>query len=592
MERPNMEERNTESNRSELVVDEVASKFFLYTSQTKPTDIPKATLTHLRVDSSVREIPIEAFANCYALVHVQLPVTLTRIGDVAFGSCRELKCVQFVAEEGSLETSSTNEDSEEGTIMFPETLLQVGEAAFQFCDHLRKVIVCSASTQLCLGAFRGCCGLRSAELPDGLQVIEQEVFSACESLSLVNMPSSLIEIGAYALSGCSIETLHIPPTVATIGEGAFSWCSRLKHIKLPPTLERIEKCMLAGCEGLEYIEIPPTVAFIGQCAFVKCESLSHLRIPPSLDRMTHWALEKCGNLLSIELPEGLLIKEEFVDRGISCPSLVNLAIPPTEDFEFTSDVLYNFSKLGSIADNDADLLRKLKHRFDNCPLNKLCYYQSYYSSEEAMVQLRCLMDENPLAASTQVDDFGMSPLHILSLSQTPNVDMLVAVMKGGGPNDIIYGRDSFGSTPMDYLCLNRMPKSSEVIRTVLLTRFDELLGLDRSWKSDMWQAVDEALAVDWSSRRREVVGTYLKLANYEREEMLSFLLELCLWKLKIDEVSSTEQTVDRNSCRINSGASIVIPQVLSFLDRLDVEDYRSLQDDHPQVVQGRPFVAR
>eukprot|EP00980_Cylindrotheca_fusiformis_P016780 scaffold5055_cov91-Cylindrotheca_fusiformis.AAC.2 len=165
-------------------------------------------------------------------------------------------------------------------------------------------------------------------------------------------------------------------------------------------------------------------------------------------------------------------------------------------------------KLDSLAFNEADLFRKLKHRFDNSPLNQLCYYQSYHSSEDAMAQLRRLMDEDPLAATTQGDEFGLTPLHILSLSQTPNLDMLLTVLKAGPFDHMIYGRDSFGCTPMDYLCLNRSQ--------ILQTRFDKQLGsLDGSWKSDMLHSVDEALLVDWSSRMREVVAIYLKLANYD-----------------------------------------------------------------------------
>eukprot|EP00980_Cylindrotheca_fusiformis_P023257 scaffold10301_cov149-Cylindrotheca_fusiformis.AAC.1 len=71
----------------------------------------------------------------------------------------------------------------------------------------------------------------------------------------------------------------------------------------------------------------------------------------------------------------------------------------------------------------------------------------------------------------------------------------------------------------------------------------------------MLQAIDTALAVDFSSRRREIVATYLKLAKYERKVIFS-LMELRLWK---------------NS----GGASVVIPNVLLFLESLDVADYFS-----------------
>eukprot|EP00980_Cylindrotheca_fusiformis_P006813 scaffold1426_cov83-Cylindrotheca_fusiformis.AAC.15 len=114
-----------------------------------------------------------------------------------------------------------------------------------------------------------------------------------------------------------------------------------------------------------------------------------------------------------------------------------------------------FETLGSVVDGYDDLVvRKLKHRFDGSPLNKLCYYHSYHSSDDSIMQLQSLMDDNPFAATTEVDEFGLTPLHTLTLSQTPNVDMLLALMKEGHLDDIMHSRDSFGSTPFDYLCLN------------------------------------------------------------------------------------------------------------------------------------------
>eukprot|EP00980_Cylindrotheca_fusiformis_P024851 scaffold12602_cov105-Cylindrotheca_fusiformis.AAC.2 len=204
-----------------------------------------------------------------------------------------------------------------------------------------------------------------------------------------------------------------------------------------------------------------------------------------------------------------------------------------------------------------------------------------------MVQLRSLMEQgDPVAATTQVDEFGMTPLHVLSLSQSPNVDMLLALMNEGGVDHIIHGADSFGATPMDYLCLNRAPNSTEVIRRVLQTRFDYWLGfLDRSSKSDtMRQAVEEALVVDWPSRRREIGRVYFELANYEQRMKILSLLELNLWKIKIEEVRSKEQTIaNRKSCRINNGASIVLPHVLPFLDKLNMEDYVGSSPDQSSV---------
>jgi hypothetical protein len=111
----------------------------------------------------------------------------------------------------------------------------------------------------------------------------------------------------------------------------------------------------------------------------------------------------------------------------------------------------------------------------------------------------------------------------------------------------------------------------------------------------MVDAMDEALAVEWASRSREIRLLYFKLATYERLESVS-LLELALWKVKIDSCKAAYDTdhergeasshpnsprldkahldgVDRQSCRINSGADVVISIVLPFLDKVCREDY-------------------
>eukprot|EP00980_Cylindrotheca_fusiformis_P015345 scaffold4298_cov55-Cylindrotheca_fusiformis.AAC.1 len=497
-EHPNIMDETARKRKSSEMIEEQgrdASKFFVYTSETKDENIPKETLTHLQVDSSVTEIPDKAFRNCGALEHVKLPESLTRIGKFAFERCIRLKLVQFASNNDSCVALSNHPDFDEGTIVFPETLLQIDNNAFRYCHSLRKVMFCSVSTKRGEGVFRFCRGLLSVELPEGLQVIEKWLFSDCESLTTVKIPSSVVKVAEFAFfrcsllpsvdlpqglleigvlsfaECCSIETLLIPATVSSIGESAFLGCTGLTYITLPPTLETIEARMLNRCGRLEYIDIPSTVSFIGVRAFYNCDSLSHIRIPPSVVKIAPNAFLGCRSLISVELPEGILIGIDDDDgvRGIPDGErffvFVNLAMPKLpEDDEVVSGFLYNDSRLGSVFDDEADLVHALKHRFANSPLNKLCYYQSYHASEDAMVHLRLLMDDDPLAATNQTDEFGMTPLHVLSLAQTPNIDMLLAVMNAGKADHLVLSRDSFGFTPLDYLCLNRMPNSIEVIR--------------------------------------------------------------------------------------------------------------------------------
>jgi hypothetical protein len=322
--------------------------------------------------------------------------------------------------------------------------------------------------------------------------------------------------------------------------------------------------------------------------------LTHARIPSSVTRIERDVFANCTRLISLELPEGLGTIN--LDGAYYCSSLVNLVIPSEQDHEqpYDDDLFMETLKLRHVASNFDDLFTKLQHRFDDLPVHRLCYYQSYYPLMEAMKNLRQSMYADP-AAGNKMDAFGMTPFHILALSQTPNLSLFQELMKVYKV-DTIRTKDKFGSNPIDYLCTNHIPASATVIQSLLQTSFAERvrwLGLVR-WKSGMLDAMDEALAVEWASRRREIRLLYFKLATYERLESVS-LLELALWKVKIDSCKAAYDTdhergeecrskrprldrshldcVDRQSCRIKSGADVVISNVLPFLDEVCREDY-------------------
>eukprot|EP00980_Cylindrotheca_fusiformis_P021283 scaffold8194_cov118-Cylindrotheca_fusiformis.AAC.14 len=410
---------------------------------------------------------------------------------------------------------------------------------------VRRVKVAENIKKIPVGAFKRHLHLEEVTISSSVQVIGKEAFSGCWNLKSI------------LYQGIEKEEVGIPSNVKVIDDFAFSGCSRLE---------------LVLNEGLERI---------GEHAFSCCESLSNVRIPQSVSTLGTDAF-LCSNLISIELPEECSFTFDL--RGCICLSSLagRISIYFYDGDQEEEDIEESFrsTKLGCLVDNEADLIRRLNHRFHNSPLNKLCYYQSYHSYENAMAQLRSLMEDDPLAATTQVDEFGMTPLHILSLSQTLNVDMLLAVMQAGQLDHIIFCKDSFESTPMDYLCLNGrfestpmdylclngMTNSTEVVRKVLLKRFEELLGLDRSLKSELLQAIDEALKVDWQSRRREIVSVYLKLANFERNEIVS-VIESFLWKTK--EQIREGRAVKKSKVTLSDE----IKHVLSFCDNLDVEAY-------------------
>jgi hypothetical protein len=585
--------------------------------------------TIYKLPSTLRKIHKGAFKCCWNLDSIEFPEGLQVIGDSAFAECSYFRRIKIPSAHVVIGELAFSHCSRLVSVELPEGLQVIGKAWFRGCTSLTTVNVPSSVIEIQDGAFLECASLTSLALSEGLQSIRPGAFATCTSLATLHIPSTVYKIGFGVFRDCTgLRSVTLPDALKTIEDELFLNCPSLTHIEIPPNITKIGECAFRDCESLKYLEIPSSVVIIGLRAFqgcrqltsvhllgnnlhtieegtfYECSSLTHARIPSSVKRIESGAFADCTRLISLELPEGLkgIDFEHDLEENPSmycCESLVNLVIPSEQDFGQSDDVHYECMqglKLRHVARNFDDLVSKLQHRFDDLPVHILCYYQSYYPLTEAMEKLRQSMDVDP-AACTKVDAFGMTPFHILALSQTPNLSLFQELMKVYKV-DIIRTRDKFGSTAIDYLCMNHIPASAMVIQTFLPTLVAERvrwLGLVR-WKADMVDTMDEALVTEFSSRRSAIRMLCFKLATYERMESVS-LLELALWKVKIDSCKAASDTdnerdgesgfkwprldrshldvVHRQSCRIKSGADVAISNVLPFLDKVCREDYIS-----------------
>lgn len=247
-------------------------------------------------------------------------------------------------------------------------------------------------------------------------------------------------------------------------------------------------------------------------------------------------------------------------------------------------------KLLKVFPDHDDLVNALKHRFKGLPIHDMCYYQSYHPTDQVLANLHQIKNSDA-AAGYKTDSFGMTPFHILALSAKPNLDLFQALYELY-PVDLINGNDKWGRTTLDYLCMNIRPNSNAFTKAILdlsLARRLKHLGLER-WRSAIENQIDVLLNDESSSRTSELDTLLTILAKQERLEVTS-LLELVVWKLKIDDVvlslsddagnenirkrarvdesasfsPSRMSFADRGRLRFNCKADIVIPNVLSFL---------------------------
>eukprot|EP00526_Cylindrotheca_closterium_P005946 CAMPEP_0113623624 /NCGR_PEP_ID=MMETSP0017_2-20120614/12157_1 /TAXON_ID=2856 /ORGANISM="Cylindrotheca closterium" /LENGTH=566 /DNA_ID=CAMNT_0000533587 /DNA_START=62 /DNA_END=1762 /DNA_ORIENTATION=+ /assembly_acc=CAM_ASM_000147 len=541
---------------------------FVVTTATTKEQVPKDVRV-ARVDGSVRILPDDLFKDCFSLEEVIFEEGVHCIGRRAFWYCIALAKVKL-----------------------PSTLREILNAAFSGCESL-----CSIDFPLGLKvigdhAFSKA-GLRHLGVPDTVETIGNHALRECLQLQSIVLPRGLVMIAAELFYNChQLRQIQIPSTVELIGIRAFFGCSTLQSLDLSHCIHcvAIYREAFTGCEKLSVIDLPPNLESIpsGGLLFTDCKMLTHIRMPPNVasngnKNRRFVSLSQlcatCSSLVSLELPEGLepttLVPNRW-RRGISdCSSLVNLYMPLSHQDVIDSDNGGPFPdnfELAKVATDWCELVAQLQQRFDGLPLHRLCYFHGYHHIKDTIETIRNILQRSATAGH-QVDVFGMTPLHLLSLAQKPVVKLLQEIPTF--TQMALSSKDLFGSTPLDYLCKNPsregMDATRWMVRIILEARLP-FLGLDQ-WKQELLEAEEGLrLAVDAVTISGEVGSLVDKLARLEFLEVLS-LLEMVLWRIKLDENvvgegrADNKPRSDRESCRVQCGISIVVGNVLPFLGR-------------------------
>ncbi len=333
------------------------------------TALKKANLTN------VTKVGALAFADCSILNHVAMP-KVEEIGDYAFST--------FMSANGAPYTYGTPPTFT--TVELPETLQKLGYGVFVYCEGLQQITIPSNLEVIPEFTFAFCRNLANVTLSEGVKEIEGYAFARCavlESINLENVEkigeyafsnnsnelgilstvnlSSAKEIGAFAfastyvtsaVSGENLEKVGeyafhytaIPsfdfPALKEIGEGAFSYNTKVEHFTFSSDLENIGTMAFAGCTNLaQYTfiagENKATDGVIndyakleGGALYVKMQSgdwllssvpsamnVEALKVAEGTTRIDFYAGNENANIKSIILPEGLKLIGNYAFYG-------------------------------------------------------------------------------------------------------------------------------------------------------------------------------------------------------------------------------------------------------------------------------------
>ena len=260
-------------------------------------------LTSINIPDSVTSIGNYAFSGCSGLTSVTIPNSVTSIDNHAFSGCSGLTKAEFASIESLCRINFGNSEAnplssahnlyiagdEIKDLVIPETIKSIGGNTFYGCSGLTSATIPNSVTSIGESAF-AFTGLTDLRIEDEFERLYLDN-SAFDSATIKNIylgrPMSYIP-GSYY-----IETAVVGNLVENIPASSFIERSKLKSLTLGSGLKSIEEKAFSGCTSLTEVIIPPSVETIGASAFAYNSALASIIMGHSVQTIGAKAFDRC-----------------------------------------------------------------------------------------------------------------------------------------------------------------------------------------------------------------------------------------------------------------------------------------------------------
>ena len=151
-------------------------------------------------------------------------------------------------------------------------------------------------------------------------------FENCVSLTRITIPDSVTIIGDRAFTFCSsLTNAVIGNGVTDIGAYAFVDCTSLNGITIPDSVITLGDEAFTNCTSLTNATIGNGVTNIGYCTFTDCSSLTRITIPDNVAAIGAGAFAGCSSLTDATLGNSLTNIGYYAFAG--CSNLICITIP-------------------------------------------------------------------------------------------------------------------------------------------------------------------------------------------------------------------------------------------------------------------------
>ena len=235
-------------------------------------------ITHESHDYRVRNIADDAFRDQTGLVSVELPQSMTSIGDGVFAGCTSLVDINIPYMVTELRETFAGCTSLESIMLTGNYYTTDLYGTFEGCTSLRDVCI-RWTANVWDDTFAGCESLVNIETYQIARFGDRS-FMGCTSLERLDVRSGVYYIGESAFEGCtSLTSVDIVEREnLTIGDRAFADCPSLASVSIDEGVNRLGDGVFSGCASLSAITFLDDSCEVGEGIFLCCGSISQARI--------------------------------------------------------------------------------------------------------------------------------------------------------------------------------------------------------------------------------------------------------------------------------------------------------------------------